>query len=209
MEISRTKVQFVFGGWLETRIVRRLQVAGGQEPTPLYLERTSSRIQLFRLAVSSTNLTHNISTSRELKSKRNKYFWQNMTNSTHVTMKHISSNDDASGLTFQKRKVKTKQGNDDTTGKDVDSKIRRFRNTKTEWGFDRILTHQTFNDTSKGYIRDDACIFGAEVFVIKQNVLMKDVNPYTWKVEKFSTIKDDIYLSKTFVVGGHTWYSMH
>ncbi|KAM7482407.1 hypothetical protein LguiB_006990 [Lonicera macranthoides] len=199
-----------------------------------------------------------------------------MTNSTHVTMKHISSNDDASGLTFQKRKVKTKQGNDDTTGKgtpslfavladadvsvypkgrnngdadslsmyleivdthtlthdwevyasyklfvydhledmyytiqDVDSKIRRFRNTKTEWGFDRILTHQTFNDTSKGYIRDDACIFGAEVFVIKQNVLMKDVNPYTWKVEKFSTIKDDVYLSKTFVVGGHTWYSMH
>ncbi|KAM7479097.1 hypothetical protein LguiA_027310 [Lonicera macranthoides] len=130
-----------------------------------------------------------------------------MTNSMHVTMKHISSNDDASGGCRSTQK-------EGTMGMQilyqyVDSKIRRFRNTKTEWGFDRILTHQTFNDTSKGYIRDDACIFGAEVFVIKQNVLMKDLNPYTWKVEKFSTIKDDIYLSKTFVVGGHTWYSMH
>lgn len=39
---------------------------------------------------------------------------------------------------------------------------------KTEWGFDRFLRIQTLTDPSNGYIRDDFCLFGAEVFVIKR-----------------------------------------
>ena len=90
---------------------------------------------------------------------------------------------------------------------DVDGKIRRFRSMKTEWGFDRFLRLQTLNDPSNGYIRDDFCVFGAEVFVIKHSVLTDDVNPYIWKVEKFSTIKDrEYYSSKIFVAGGYSWY---
>ncbi|KAM7502425.1 hypothetical protein LguiB_001329 [Lonicera macranthoides] len=78
------------------------------------------------------------------------------------------------------------------TVQDADGKIRRFRSTKIEWGFDRFLRLQTITDPSNGYIRDDFCIFGAEI-------------------EKFSTIKDKEYCdSKFFVAGGYSWYlSMH
>lgn len=90
---------------------------------------------------------------------------------------------------------------------DIDGKIRRFSSMKTEWGFDRFLRIQTLTDPSNGYIRDDFCLFGAEVFVIKRipipSALTDDVNPCIWKVEKFSTIKDtEYYYSKNFVAGG-------
>lgn len=93
---------------------------------------------------------------------------------------------------------------------DVDSKIRLFRGTKTEWGFERFMPLKTLTNPSKGYIHNDACTFGAEVFVIKQSGLKEDVNPYTWKVENFSTIKDKEYhCSTTFLVRGYAWYFMH
>ncbi|KAM7497065.1 hypothetical protein LguiA_021479 [Lonicera macranthoides] len=93
------------------------------------------------------------------------------------------------------------------TIQDVDGKIRRFRSTKREWGFDRFLRLQTLTDPSNGYIRDDCCIFGAEVFVFKHSGIMDDVNPYIWEIEKFSTFKDkEYYNSKKFLAGGYSWY---
>ncbi|KAG5608559.1 hypothetical protein H5410_019840 [Solanum commersonii] len=44
---------------------------------------------------------------------------------------------------------------------------RRFRNIKTEWGFSKCISHKTFNDPSNGYLVDDKCIFGVDVYVIK------------------------------------------
>ncbi|KAM7497064.1 hypothetical protein LguiA_021478 [Lonicera macranthoides] len=49
------------------------------------------------------------------------------------------------------------------TVQDVDGKIRRFRSTKMECGFDRFMRLQTLTDPSYGYICDDFCMFGAEV----------------------------------------------
>ncbi|KAM7497062.1 hypothetical protein LguiA_021476 [Lonicera macranthoides] len=93
------------------------------------------------------------------------------------------------------------------TIQDVDGKIRRFRSTKREWGFDRFLHLQTLTDPSNGYIRDDCCIFGAEVFVFKHSGIMDDVNPYIWEIEKFSTFKDkEYYNSKKFIACGYSWY---
>ncbi|KAM7497063.1 hypothetical protein LguiA_021477 [Lonicera macranthoides] len=109
------------------------------------------------------------------------------------------------------------------TVQDADGKIRRFRSTKMEWGVDRFLCLQTITDPSNGYIRDDFCIFGAEVFIIKHSGLTDAINLYKhsgltdainlyiWEIEKFSTIKDkEYYDSKFFVAGGYSWYlSMH
>ncbi|XP_019180328.1 PREDICTED: ubiquitin carboxyl-terminal hydrolase 13-like [Ipomoea nil] len=52
--------------------------------------------------------------------------------------------------------------------RDVQEKGRRFRETRTEWGFDRVIPVGTFNDPSYGYVVDDVCVFGAEVYVHKE-----------------------------------------
>ncbi|KAG5526279.1 hypothetical protein RHGRI_032530 [Rhododendron griersonianum] len=92
-----------------------------------------------------------------------------------------------------------------------DGEIQRFHWMKTQWGFDKFLPLDTFNDVTNGYLLDDCCVFGTEVFVLKYSgkgeciSLIKDPanNSYTWKIEKFSAIKDEYLYSPDFVVGDH------
>ncbi|KAH0678323.1 hypothetical protein KY284_019408 [Solanum tuberosum] len=44
---------------------------------------------------------------------------------------------------------------------------RRFRNIKNEWGFSKCISHKTFKDPSNGYLVNDKCVFGVDVYVIK------------------------------------------
>ncbi|KAE9447100.1 hypothetical protein C3L33_21006, partial [Rhododendron williamsianum] len=91
--------------------------------------------------------------------------------------------------------------------------IQRFHWMKTQLGFDKFLPLDTFNDVTNGYLLDDCCVFGTEVFVLKNSgkgeciSLIKDPanNSYTWKIEKFSAIKDEYLYSPDFVVGDHKW----
>ncbi|XP_058189547.1 serine carboxypeptidase-like 1 [Rhododendron vialii] len=86
----------------------------------------------------------------------------------------------------------------------------------TEWGFDELLSLDTLNDASNGYLVDDCCVFGAEVFVLKCNgqgecrSMMKDPmnNIYTWKVNKLSPA-GNIVFSDQFVVGENAWQKRH
>lgn len=85
---------------------------------------------------------------------------------------------------------------------------------RTEWGFDELVLLNTLNDASNGYLFEDCCVFGAEVFVIKHSgkgeciSMMKDPlkGTYTWKIDKFSEIVNENVLFEEFVVGGHKWY---
>ncbi|KAG5554619.1 hypothetical protein RHGRI_012247 [Rhododendron griersonianum] len=96
---------------------------------------------------------------------------------------------------------------------DAEGVIRRFHRMKTEWGFDQFLSVDTFNDASNGYLVDDCCVFGAEVFVIKHMgkgeyaSMVKDPanNIYTWRIEKFSATDQVDIRSDEFVVGGSKW----
>ncbi|KAF3434987.1 hypothetical protein FNV43_RR22074 [Rhamnella rubrinervis] len=63
---------------------------------------------------------------------------------------------------------------------DADGAVRRFNEMNKEWGFARLVSHETFNDSSNGYHVDDSCAFGAEVCVLKQN--------HKW--ESLSMVKD-------------------
>ncbi|KAK4551567.1 hypothetical protein RGQ29_032333 [Quercus rubra] len=51
------------------------------------------------------------------------------------------------------------------TTQDVEGAIRRFHDIKTEWGFDKFLPLDSFNVISNGYLVNDCCVFGAEIFV--------------------------------------------
>lgn len=87
---------------------------------------------------------------------------------------------------------------------------------KTEWGFDKLISHEALTDASNGYLVDDKCVFGAEVFVCKERStgkgeclsMIKDAvaGKYTWKKENFSKLDSECYESNTFNAGNHKWY---
>nr|XP_029146100.1 uncharacterized protein LOC112722669 isoform X1 [Arachis hypogaea] len=102
---------------------------------------------------------------------------------------------------------------------DATGKERRFYKMKAEWGFDKFITLKEFNDASKGYLVDDTCAFGAEVYVCKERsrskgesiVMVKDSFTYkhVWEINNFSKLDLEFYDSKTFNAGNYEWYNNH
>ncbi|KAL7187942.1 hypothetical protein ACSBR1_037893 [Camellia fascicularis] len=98
------------------------------------------------------------------------------------------------------------------TIQDANGKVRRFHGMKTEWGFAQLLPLSTFNDADNGYLICDACIFGAEVFVINYtgrgqsiNILKEFDRTYTWKIDNFSSLDGEIHNSDVFTLGNRNW----
>ncbi|XVE91751.1 hypothetical protein REPUB_Repub01dG0038300 [Reevesia pubescens] len=98
-----------------------------------------------------------------------------------------------------------------------DGRVKRFNAVKKEWGFSRLLPLTEFNDTSKGYLRDQKrCSFGVEVFVIRNegkgecfSTLENPIkNKFIWKVEKFNSklkeAKSPLY-SEEFTIEDYKW----
>ena len=48
---------------------------------------------------------------------------------------------------------------------DADGEIRRFHDVKTEWGFNKFLPFDSFNCHCNGYLVNNCCVIGVEVFV--------------------------------------------
>ncbi|XP_058191581.1 uncharacterized protein LOC131308644 [Rhododendron vialii] len=94
-----------------------------------------------------------------------------------------------------------------------DGEIQRFHWMKTQSGFDKFLPLATFNDATNGYLLDDCCLFGTEVFVLKNSgkgecmSLLKDPakDSYTWKIENFSSIRNEYLYSPEFIIGDQKW----
>jgi len=92
--------------------------------------------------------------------------------------------------------------------------VRRFHVLKTEWGIAKFFDKDTFYDSSNGYLMDDTCVFGVEVFVVKStnkgDCLSIFPGPitcsYSWKFSNFSSAKLDKYESETFVGGNYKGY---
>ncbi|KAK6127969.1 hypothetical protein DH2020_038271 [Rehmannia glutinosa] len=83
-------------------------------------------------------------------------------------------------------------------------KAQRFHAIKSKWGFSKMISKKSLTDESNGFLVDDSCVFGAEVFVIQsqQRVfecvsLLKVPNPYKrdWKISRFSKLRD-VWTSK-------------
>ncbi|XP_028766513.1 uncharacterized protein LOC114724340 [Neltuma alba] len=94
------------------------------------------------------------------------------------------------------------------------NRLKRFCSAKSEWGFDEFLSMDSFKDTKNGYLVDDSCTFGAEVFVAKCSGKRECVSTvlkppsyetYIWKLENFSQIKTDFCYSESFTAGGTKW----
>ncbi|CAN6676794.1 unnamed protein product [Malus baccata var. baccata] len=82
-------------------------------------------------------------------------------------------------------------------------------------GFNKLISLKELTDASNGYVINDTCVFGAEVFVRKERragkgtciSMIKNAAKYThvWKIKKFSKLKDECYYSKPFTAGNQRW----
>ncbi|KAL4651188.1 hypothetical protein ACB092_01G141500 [Castanea dentata] len=101
------------------------------------------------------------------------------------------------------------------TIEDTKKKERLFRGIKLEWGYDKVIPLKTFNDASNGYLVDDTCVFGAEVFVSKQRsmdkeeclALIKDsiTKKSVVRFDNYSKLTGESHYSAPFNVGNHKW----
>ncbi|KAL9162537.1 hypothetical protein ABFS82_07G096400 [Erythranthe guttata] len=89
---------------------------------------------------------------------------------------------------------------------------RSFLGMKSQWGLSNFISKKILLDQSNGYLINDTCVFGAEVFVIKREAvteylsLKKDVIPYKrdWTISNFSQL-GDVWQSEEFFVDDHKW----
>lgn len=83
-------------------------------------------------------------------------------------------------------------------------------------GFDKLIPLKEFTDASNGYLIEDKCVFGAEVFVWKERrtaqaeclsrIKWPSTYKHVWKLEIFSKLNAESYRSEPFSVAGQKWY---
>ncbi|KAL6130580.1 hypothetical protein ACLB2K_068959 [Fragaria x ananassa] len=99
------------------------------------------------------------------------------------------------------------------TVQDADGDMKRFHKEKSAWGFAKLITLEAFKNSSNGYLVDDCCEFGAEVFVYSRNseweslAMVKEPSDGTFRyeMENFSAKTQSSYDSKAFTVGERNW----
>ncbi|KAI3469195.1 hypothetical protein Pfo_025858 [Paulownia fortunei] len=92
---------------------------------------------------------------------------------------------------------------------------RRFHGMKLEWGFDKFMPLTAFKDPANGYLVNDTCVFGAEVYVCLEKLkgkgeclsMIKDAISYknTWRIENFSSLTEECVDSKPFSAADRKW----
>ncbi|XP_006431921.2 ubiquitin carboxyl-terminal hydrolase 13 [Citrus clementina] len=96
---------------------------------------------------------------------------------------------------------------------DAKAPMRRFDRRKGEWGFGKFLDLATFNEPSNGYLVDESCVFGAEVYVVKPTgseeilslVSEPDDGTYRFTIPAFGSVGDTVQRSGEFTVGERNW----
>ncbi|CAN7125516.1 unnamed protein product, partial [Brassica rapa subsp. narinosa] len=95
----------------------------------------------------------------------------------------------------------------------TDGAVKRFNAEKKEWGFEQLIDLASFENTNEGYIVQDTCSFGAEIFIVKPAKVQEKVtfisnpprNVFTWEIPHFSDMEDKFYYSDDFLVEDRYW----
>ncbi|GAB4852766.1 hypothetical protein Ancab_016974 [Ancistrocladus abbreviatus] len=93
-----------------------------------------------------------------------------------------------------------------------DVRERKFDAGHLEWGVVQALSIADFNDRNKGWLVNDSCTFGAEVYVIGGTAATSRLSltttrssyPFRWQVHDFSSRTTDVD-SSTFDIEGQPW----
>ncbi|GAB4835069.1 hypothetical protein Ancab_039314 [Ancistrocladus abbreviatus] len=93
-----------------------------------------------------------------------------------------------------------------------DVRERRFDAGHLEWGVVQALSIADFNDPKKGWLVNDSCTFGAEVYIIGGTAAtsrlcltpLRSSHPFRWQVHDFPSRTTDVD-SSAFSIEGHSW----
>ncbi|KAL7106281.1 hypothetical protein ACP275_07G102300 [Erythranthe tilingii] len=91
-------------------------------------------------------------------------------------------------------------------------RTRCFLETKSEWGISKFISKKILSDPSNGYLVNDNCVFGAEVFVLKRDAIIECVSlnninihyKHDFKISDFSKLNERCF-SEQFIAGGQKW----
>ncbi|KAK4838749.1 hypothetical protein QYF36_016136 [Acer negundo] len=92
-----------------------------------------------------------------------------------------------------------------------DGKEMHYHSMNTMSRISKFIDLNTFSNRLNGYLYNDNCVFGVDVFVVKNTFkqgrlsIMQDPATYyhAWKVTKFSSFEKEIYASESF--GCYNW----
>ncbi|KAK6242521.1 MATH/TRAF domain - like 7 [Theobroma cacao] len=93
-----------------------------------------------------------------------------------------------------------------------DTTVRTFHGMD-ESGVSQLVSPECFENASNGFLVNDSCVFGVEVFAIQsgnkvehfRTLRKQSEKVYIWNVEKFSELKATGHFSEPFSVGGFKW----
>ncbi|KAH0656092.1 hypothetical protein KY285_030974 [Solanum tuberosum] len=91
-------------------------------------------------------------------------------------------------------------------------KMRRFQSIKSFWGLAKFISHNTFKEASNGYLVDDKCVLGAEIFVVQRQTIgeclsmVKSTDSFKceWKICNFSNLGEEWFIEE-FNVDDYKW----
>ncbi|XP_019418582.1 PREDICTED: uncharacterized protein LOC109329369 [Lupinus angustifolius] len=94
-----------------------------------------------------------------------------------------------------------------------DLSVRRFNVLRSKWGVSKFIHHESLKDPLKGFLFDDSCVFGVEVFVLNTtiqgeciSIFRRSVNvSYSRKFDNFSNADVGGYKSPPFFTGKYKW----
>ncbi|XP_010512013.1 PREDICTED: probable inactive serine/threonine-protein kinase fnkC isoform X1 [Camelina sativa] len=96
-----------------------------------------------------------------------------------------------------------------------DVEVKRFNALKLVWGLLKVLPYETFIHPENGYIFEGGqCEFGIDVIVpppltnweiVSFDEKLLSYPKFSWTVKNFSELREEIYTSNSFPMGGRKW----
>ncbi|KAL8264669.1 hypothetical protein R6Q59_022799 [Mikania micrantha] len=105
--------------------------------------------------------------------------------------------------------------NNYVTFQDVNGHRTRFNEKTTAWGFDKLISTESFMESKNGYLFYDSCVFGVEIIEVPQFTRLDrcllmtkplpTMNTFTWTIKNFSTLTEEALFSDAFKIGKVKW----
>lgn len=87
-----------------------------------------------------------------------------------------------------------------------------FNQHKKEWGITKLVSRVVFDDPAKGYLVNDKCIFGVEVFVLDSMFTKESLGlsvgagkTFTWRISDYSDLGSEVCYSEEFFACSFKW----
>nr|GMC52140.1 MATH domain and coiled-coil domain-containing protein At3g58400-like [Ipomoea batatas] len=92
------------------------------------------------------------------------------------------------------------------------SNLPDFHSLKTEFGISKLISRAVFDDAANGYLVNDKCVFGVEVFLLdskfaeeRLNMFVEVDKTFTWTISNYSKLGSEVHNSYEFPAASYKW----